>query len=593
MRTLLAGLLLGAVLTAPPALHAATAAPAEAGAPALRPVDEPVVDGMEPSVREQLAHFRALVDSGLAASDPDPRKLLVGHARLGQLYLLYGFEGAAEDCFANARALAPDDARWTYYLGVSLERQGRHEEAATELEHVLAARPGDPATLLRLGWIELQKGRPEQAERWFRRRLEAEPDSAAALFGLGQVALDRGSWEEAARRFQRALELQPDATAIHYPLGLALRQLGDLEGARKHLARRGDRAPAFPDPLVTDLDTLAAGAWPHMDRGRELLDGGDLEGALAAYRAAVEAEPTSVHAHKSLAHALTLAGDLAGTVREYRTALELDPDQPGVHQRLGSVLARGGNLDEGIRHLRRAVELAPDFAEAYGQLSVALERTGRTEEALGAAREVLRIRPEDSTARLEHARLRLLARIDPSRELVPQLRRRVVEDPDDAVAWLTLGSILGELGDETGRMEAYRSVLELDGHEPMKARAHMLIARGIESGEESGEDSDGGPGERVISHLRSAVRLAPDLAATHAGLAGALARAGDTEGAARAYRRALALEPSRVEWHLGLARALAAAGRRDEARASLREAVAAAPADPRPRELLRSLEDPG
>jgi tetratricopeptide (TPR) repeat protein len=473
---------------------------------------------------------------------------------------------------------------------VSLERQGRHEEAAEALERVLEARPGEPATLLRLGWSGLQTGQPDRAEQWFRQRLETDPSSAAALFGLGQVALEREDWGEAARLFRRVLEIQPDASAVHYPLGLALRQLGDLDGAREHLAQRGDRAPAFPDPLVTDLDTLAAGAWHHMDRARDLLDRGDLQGALAAYRTAVEAEPTSVQAHKSFAYALALGGDLRGAVREYRTALDLDPEQPGVHQRLGAVLVRSGDLDAGIRHLRHAVELAPDFAEAYGQLAAALERAGRIGEAVEAAEEVLRIRPDDSTARLEHGRLDLLARIDPTQDLVSQLRRRVEEEPGDAVAWLTLGSILGSRGDAPGAAEAYRTVLELEGRQPMKARAHMLIAEQLESA--GNRQSGNGVTDQVIFHLREATRLAPDLATTHLALGRALARNRDPEAAARAYRQALALEPARVEASLGLARALLAAGRPNEARTSLREAIAAAPADPRPRELLRSLEAP-
>jgi len=565
--TLVAGL---AALTL---LHAAAAQPQPSGAGALRPLPEPPLEGMEAPVREQLANLRAAVETRLAEDGPEAPGLFAGFAALGQLYLVYGLLGASEDCFWNARVLDPADGRWSYYLGVALERQGQLEEATAAYDRVLEVRPTDPATLVRRGWIELRLGHPDQAEPWFARLLETSPGLPAALFGLGQVASARESWDEAARLYRQVLEVQPDASAVQYPLGLALRQLGDLEGAREHLKLRGDRAPGFPDPLVNDLDTLAVGPWYHLERGRELLEHGQLEAAIEAYRTAVEAGPQSTHAHKSLARALVRHGDLAEAEAVYRAGLAIDPDQPQVHHEMGNVLVATGRTEEGIRHLRRAVELTPDFDDAYAHLAIALERAGRIREAADAAAEVVRLRPEDSVAYLQQARLRFLSQIDPRRDTESQIRRLLEQEPGNAMAWLALGSLRASRGDGEGSLEAFRAILDLPGEEPFKARAHMLLAERL-----AGKQ---GIGEEALSHLRSAARLAPDLTATHLALAQALAGHGEYEAAAEAYRRAISLEGANADAHVGRTTALLQARQCAEARESLEEGLAAAPGDDR------------
>ncbi len=554
-------------------LHASAALPQPSTVGTLRPLPEPPLEGMEAPVQEQLANLRAAVERQLTESGGDTPDLFAGFAALGQLYLVYGLLGAAETCFWNARACAPEDGRWSYYLGVTFERQGQLEEAAAAYDRVLELRPSDPATMVRRGWIELRRGHPDQAGPWFDRLLARTPDLPAALFGKGQVAASLGNWEQAVELYRQVLAIQPDASAVQYPLGLALRQLGDMEGAREHLTLRGERAPGFPDPLITGLDTLAVGPWYHLERGRQLLEHGDLEAAIEAYRAAVEAGPGSTHAHQSLARALVRHGDLADAEAVYRAALAIDPDQPRMHHELGNVLVLTGRTEEGIRQLQRAVELTPDFDDAYSHLAFALERAGRIREAADAAAEAVRLRPEDSAAYLEQGRLRLLSQIDPRGDAESQLRRLLDDDPSNAMARLTLSNLLASRGNEEGSLEALQAILDLTGEEPFKARAHTLLAEHVAAGP--------GTGEEAISHLRDAIRLAPDLAASHLALGQALAEHRDYVAAAEAYRRAISLEPANADAHAGRTGALLQAGRCADARTSLAASVEAVPGDTR------------
>ena len=69
---------------------------------------------------------------------------------------------------------------------------------------------------------------------------------------------------------------------------------------------------------------------------RQLLeDKGDLAGAEAAYRKAIEIDPRQVSAHANLAILLGWKrGDWAGAEKEFMRALEIDPAQADAKQYL-------------------------------------------------------------------------------------------------------------------------------------------------------------------------------------------------------------------------------------------------------------------
>lgn len=574
--------LLAGLAAASPAVSQPDPSRDAAATPELRPLPEPPLDRMDPDVRERLDALRSSVAGDLADPATDRGRLTAGFARLGQLYLLYQLDQAARDCFWNAGVLDPADARWAYYLGVARERLGKQAGAIESYERVLAVRPHDEATLVRRGRLALQAGDLATAEERFRRVLEQAPESAAAHQGLGQAAALREDWNAAAEHLSRALELQPAASALHYELGLAFRELGDMDRAREQMAQRGDAQPSFPDPLIDGLETLAPGARQYRRRGGEAFARGDLAGAEAAYRQAIEADPDDAVAYEALGSVLSLENRLSEAISSYRRALELDPEDARAHHDAARLLLRASRTEEAADHLRRAVELVPDYAAAYHDLAAALERQGRLEEAEAAARQAVELQPEDAGERLFHARLRLLAAVDPWQDPERELRRVLEKDPGDGMAWLTLGSLLRSRGETEAALAAYRTVLGLEGSDletrALQARAHLLIAASSAAGDAASQEA--------VDHLHAAARLAPDLPEVHLALAKALASRGDHAGAAQAYRLALGLDPGRVEAITGLAEELLRSDRCIEAREHLERSVAAAPGAPGLEELL-------
>ena len=108
---------------------------------------------------------------------------------------------------------------------------------------------------------------------------------------------------------------------------------------------------------IHDEKRLNAHAW--MNVGVALAEGGDVAGATAYFRRAVEGDAASPEANNNLAQALALQGDFAGAIPHYEAALRGDPTLMGVDFNLGVALERVGRTGDSLSHYERAVELDP------------------------------------------------------------------------------------------------------------------------------------------------------------------------------------------------------------------------------------------
>lgn len=381
--------------------------PGVTGAPdALRPVPVPELGGTEARVRQALELARTELEESLLEDAGNPAALAEAYGATGLLYHAHLILDPAEACYANAARLAPEEPRWPYYLGYLHQGSGRYREAAEAYARALAARPGLATARLRLGETYLELGQIDRAEPLLREALAAPGLEAAARFALGRLAYARQDYDRALEWLEAALAADPGATRAHYPLALAYRALGDLDRARGHLARRGDTAPAVPDPLIDALSALAVGQRLVFHAAMEAVYREDYAAAAAAFRDGLARDPGNLDARVSLARALYLDGDREGArgelldvrgrapghglarfllavledeggagelaERHYRATLDVEPAHPGAHYYLANRLMRRGDYPGAARHYRAALEAEPDNPYAQARLALAL-----------------------------------------------------------------------------------------------------------------------------------------------------------------------------------------------------------------------------
>ena len=89
----------------------------------------------------------------------------------------------------------------------------------------------------------------------------------------------------------------------------------------------------------------------------------------------------------------------------YRRAVEIDPSHGEAHINLGRLLHADGRVAEAASHYRQAVVAASDNATAHYNLGVALQDLGRREQAIQAYQTAVRVDPEFADAHYNLAQL--------------------------------------------------------------------------------------------------------------------------------------------------------------------------------------------
>jgi tetratricopeptide (TPR) repeat protein len=171
--------------------------------------------------------------------------------------------------------------------------------------------------------------------------------------------------------------------------------------------------------------------------GRRSEARGDGQAAVAAYRAAIDADPQGPVGYLRLGLLLARAGDLAAAGDSFAAGLARAAGDPDLAYNLGLVEAMRGEVDRAIVHFRQALATAPGHLAARENLAGTLASVGRFAES------------------------------------VVEYRRAVASNPGDAATHALLGRALLALGDrEAARAELERA-LALD---PGLAMARTLLA---------------------------------------------------------------------------------------------------------------------
>ena len=444
--------------------------------PPLHAASLPDLSGAAPSVASQLRERYAALTRVAANSKASRGELADAYGAMGMLLMAAEYRDEAEACLLDAEALAPDAAKWPYYLAHLYKGAGDTPKAEAELERVLRLEPRNASALVWLGDALLDQGRPEAAQPLFERALASDPRSIAALVGLGRAALAQSDYPRASDHLERALALAPREGAIHYQLALAYRGLGQQDKADAHMRLRAPGTIRPADPLMSELDTILESPVAYEVRGSRALDERDFAAAATYFRKGIDLAPGEPALHHKLGTALVLSGDAAGAAAEFAEALRLSPAFAKAHYSLGVMLAAEGRTADALAHLNAAVRADPAYAEARVRLADVLRRSGRAAESLSPYAEAAALDPRASDAPLGY----VLALVDLHRyrEARDRLQEDVQQYPDrpefvHALVRLLTAAPDAAVRDGTQALALMRGVL---AREPRGAEVGELMA---------------------------------------------------------------------------------------------------------------------
>lgn len=140
---------------------------------------------------------------------------------------------------------------------------------------------------------------------------------------------------------------------------------------------------------------------------------GEVEGAIASSRKALEIDPRNAEAHTYLGLALGKKGDVEGAIAAHRKALQIEPHYAIAHKNLGVALGQKGDLEGAIAADRKAMEF---FPEGHPQRPSALRQLRFHERLLSLEKDLPAIvsgmeKPSSPAENLDYARLCLLKKL--------------------------------------------------------------------------------------------------------------------------------------------------------------------------------------
>ncbi|MEY2747969.1 MAG: hypothetical protein RL112_3011, partial [Planctomycetota bacterium] len=271
-------------------------------------------------------------------------------------------------------------------LGRFLLERGRAAEA---LEHLAAA-------------VQYEPGEPDRK----RLRADLRADHADGLLAVGRVEAALQAYEQALAADGEHPRAGAGAAAARFLAGKpASDELGEsfeerLVSGLAGLASGAQGAQSARDSLLAaaSIDPLRAhAAWRALSWLAEC--SGDSEEALRFVDLALEASPSDFWSNFQRGRLCATKDDLDGALEAFRAALEVEVESADVLAQLGYMSLRRGEREQASRYLDRAVQLEPAWSVAWTLRGLAQLEGGALVEAEESFKRVLALDADDPAAR--------------------------------------------------------------------------------------------------------------------------------------------------------------------------------------------------
>jgi tetratricopeptide (TPR) repeat protein len=198
--------------------------------------------------------------------------------------------------------------------------------------------------------------------------------------------------------------------------------------------------------------------------GNDLLEQGDVDGAMSQFRTALELEPGLAENYANIGNALSQKGQVDAAIEQYEKALALDPSLAEVRFNLANAFGQIGRIPDAVAEYREALKLKPAYAEAHSNLGFALFQLGDLPEAIGHWQKAVELQPDNAGALNNLAWVLATCPVDQMRDggkALALAQRASRLDGANPIILRTLGAAYAETGRYAEAVKAVQSALSL------------------------------------------------------------------------------------------------------------------------------------
>jgi tetratricopeptide (TPR) repeat protein len=226
---------------------------------------------------------------------------------------------------------------------------------------------------------------------------------------------------------------------------------------------------AAPDPEASNPEQARTAAASWLRIGDEHHNAGRNEAAIDAYRCglamiageAVARTPaeTTAELHSKLGNAFFIGGDLDSAMANYKAALRLKPEFTSCWCNLGNICIRTGKPQDAVAYYLQALKISPTHWASRSNLVQALMATKQFAIAKALLEELIAERPQDAT--LHHQLGKAQFELENVEGALACLEQALALNPRDADSLYWIGGIKQRLGDDKAAYEAYARAAQI------------------------------------------------------------------------------------------------------------------------------------
>jgi tetratricopeptide (TPR) repeat protein len=419
-------------------------------------------------------------------------------ARLAAIDVLEGKKDEARAKIEKVLSTSPKHINSLVLKARLLAQEQKYEPALAVLDSAQNAEPNAPGVYILAGTIYSTLNRLENAIGAYESVLRSNAKNAMqafeANFRLGTIYLQSGSTDKAMTYAQSALQIQPRSANAHLLAARIETARGELNQARTRLMllekdfakSAGVNLLRAQIELATKHPDMAAAAFRRAleidPSNTEALVGlsrldvaaGKRSDALARIEGALQRNPASAELHLLAGQLYVLANQQAKAERSWLAAIEHDPNRFEAYTLLGELYLRENRLPEAIKQFETVLARNPKSVSASTAIGVLLQIQGKQAEAEKAYERTLAM---DSRAAVAANNLAWLL-VDSNRDLdralgLAQTARQ--QSPNDADVADTLGWIFVKKQMATSAIPGLESSAKLKSNDPV-IHFHLGVA---------------------------------------------------------------------------------------------------------------------
>lgn len=283
---------------------------------------------------------------------------------------------------------------------------------------------------------EASPPRIPEAERAYNLASKLNPKDARPTAWLGDLYFEQQRFPEAEAALRRAVTLDSSDAISFVRLSYLFTKLGRLDEAEQAAQRVQQILPG-------EYYGYCSMGWSKFRRK-------NYTEAEAAYRRAIELSPKTAGLYSDMGLILLSQKKFPEAMTFLRQALEITPENLSALINYGVLLQRAGRLGEALEHYSRAAAIAPQATQPRSNLGMVHYLKG---EPMKARENWASAIERGSVYALDRAGL--LALDDKLSEALNSLVAFTASSPENPDAWLMLGDVRREMGDEAGARAAY------------------------------------------------------------------------------------------------------------------------------------------